>query len=130
MASGGRKERLTCAETVLFRFAIRERKPAVFVLKNRYAVGMRVHLRFLVCTVIYSELAHLLIFELNLVMFRGHCSERCGIRILRERRLSLHKGVRAPTCRPILAITSHLRFGYSDLFHEDDWLRIADADEA
>ena len=29
MASGGRKERLTCAETVLFRFAIRERKPAV-----------------------------------------------------------------------------------------------------
>ena len=45
MASGGREERLTCAETVLFRFAIRKRELAVrVVLKNRYAVGMRVHL--------------------------------------------------------------------------------------
>jgi hypothetical protein len=41
MASGGHKERLACAETVLFSFAIRERKLAVYiVLKNRHAVGM------------------------------------------------------------------------------------------
>jgi hypothetical protein len=38
MASAGHIERLACAETVLFRFAIRERKPAVYiVLKNRQA---------------------------------------------------------------------------------------------
>jgi hypothetical protein len=44
MASGWGIECLACAETVFFSFAIREREPAVyFVLKNRDAVGMRVH---------------------------------------------------------------------------------------
>ena len=70
MASGGHIERLACAETVLFRFAIRERKPAVYiVLKNRNAVGMRMHHRLLVCSVVDSEHAHLLIFDFHLVMF-------------------------------------------------------------
>src|SRR6267154_1371833 len=74
MASSGRKECFASAEMVFFRLAVRECKPAVcIVLKNRYAVGMRVHLRFLVCTVVHSEHAHLLIFEFNLVMFRVHC---------------------------------------------------------
>src|SRR5438552_9405986 len=73
MASGGRKECLACAETVLFRYAIREREPAVcIVLENRDAVGMRVHLRFLVCSIVDSEHAHLLVFEFYLVMFRVH----------------------------------------------------------
>ena len=73
MASGGHKERLACAETVLFTFAIRERKPAVYiVLKNCHAVGMRMHHRLLVCSVVDSEHAHLLIFDFNLVMFRVH----------------------------------------------------------
>src|ERR1700730_11936231 len=73
MASGGPIERLACAETVLFSFAIRERKLAVYiVLKNRHAVGMRMHHRLLVCSVVDSENTHLLIFDFNLVMFRVH----------------------------------------------------------
>src|SRR5580704_8596797 len=71
MASGGSIERLACAETVLFCFAIRERKPTVCIaLKNRNTVGMRVHHRLLVSFVVVSEHAHLLIFDFHLVMFR------------------------------------------------------------
>jgi hypothetical protein len=60
MASGGHIERLACSKSLLFRFAIRECKPAVdIVLKNRDAVGMRVHHRLFVWSVIDSEYAHL-----------------------------------------------------------------------
>src|ERR1700730_12597098 len=59
MASGGHIERLACAETVLFSFAIWERKLAVYIiLKNRNAVGMRMHHRFLMCSVVNSEHPH------------------------------------------------------------------------
>ena len=71
MASGGHIERLARAETLFFRFAIRKREPAVYIaLKNRDAVGMRVHYRLLVCCVVDSEHAYLVIFEFNLVMFK------------------------------------------------------------
>ena len=34
MASGGRIERLACTETALFRFAVRECKPAVYIVQK------------------------------------------------------------------------------------------------
>ena len=75
MASSRGEERLSGAETMFLRLAVREGKPAVyFILKYCDAIGMRVHHRLLVGCIVDSENAHLLIFELNSVVLWVNCN--------------------------------------------------------
>src|SRR6516164_6204251 len=69
MAAGRHKQRLASAETLLLGFAIWERKSAVhIILKNSDAVGMRVHHRLFMRSVVDAEHPHLGIFDFDLVM--------------------------------------------------------------